>query len=143
VLTRLLREDRALRVLVLTMHAEPLYATRALQAGAKGYVSKASSPAEITAAVQAVARGDGYVEAKVAQAIALGAQTAFDNLSARDLEILRLLAEGRSLGEIATALGVAYKTAANSCTQLKDKLGVSRTGELIRMAVEICQPTGD
>ncbi|HEX3888968.1 MAG TPA: response regulator transcription factor [Phenylobacterium sp.] len=143
VLSRLLREDRALRVLVLTMHAEPLYATRALQAGAKGYVSKASSPAEITAAIQAVARGDGYVEAKVAQAIALGAQTAFDNLSARDLEILRLLAEGRSLGEIATALGVAYKTAANSCTQLKDKLGVSRTGELIRMAVEMCQPAGD
>jgi DNA-binding NarL/FixJ family response regulator len=143
VLTRLLREDRALRVLVLTMHAEPLYATRALQAGAKGYVSKASSPAEITAAVQAVARGDGYVEAKVAQAIALGARTAFDTLSARDLEILRLLAEGRSLGEIASALGVAYKTAANSCTQLKDKLGVSRTGELIRMAVEICAPAGD
>jgi two-component system, NarL family, invasion response regulator UvrY len=143
VLTRLLREDRALRVLVLTMHAEPLYATRALQAGAKGYVSKGSSPAEITAAVQAVARGEGYVEAKVAQAIALGAQTAFDSLSARDLEILRLLAEGRSLGEIAAALGVAYKTAANSCTQLKDKLGVSRTGELIRMAVEICAPAGD
>ena len=143
VLSRLLREDRAVRVLVLTMHAEPLYATRALQAGAKGYVSKASSPAEITAAIQAVARGEGYVEAKVAQAIALGAQTAFDNLSARDLEILRLLAEGRSLGEIASALGVAYKTAANSCTQLKDKLGVSRTGELIRMAVEICAPVGD
>jgi two-component system invasion response regulator UvrY len=143
VLTRLLREDRALRVLVLTMHAEPLYASRALQAGAKGYVSKASSPSEITAAVQAVARGEGYVEAKVAQAIALGAQTVFDNLSSRDLEILRLLAEGRSLGEIAAALGVAYKTAANSCTQLKDKLGVSRTGELIRMAVEICAPAGD
>jgi two-component system invasion response regulator UvrY len=143
VLSRLLREDRALRVLVLTMHAEPLYATRALQAGAKGYVSKAASPAEITAAVQAVARGEGYVEAKVAQAIALGAQKTFDNLSGRDLEILRLLAEGRSLGEIASALGVAYKTAANSCTQLKDKLGVSRTGELIRMAVEICAPVGD
>ena len=143
VLSRLLREDRALRVLVLTMHAEPLYASRALQAGAKGYVSKASSPAEITAAIQAVARGEGYVEAKVAQAMALGAQKTFDNLSARDLEILRLLAEGRSLGEIAAALGVAYKTAANSCTQLKDKLGVSRTGELIRMAVEICAPAGD
>ena len=143
VLARLLREDRALRVLVLTMHAEPLYASRALQAGAKGYISKASSPSEITAAVQAVARGEGYVEAKVAQAIALGAQTVFDNLSGRDLEILRLLAEGRSLGEIAAALGVAYKTAANSCTQLKDKLGVSRTGELIRMAVEICAPAGD
>jgi two-component system invasion response regulator UvrY len=143
VLARLLRDDRTLRVLVLTMHAEPLYASRALQAGAKGYVSKQASPGEITAALQAVISGEGYVEAKVAQAIALGARTAFDDLSARDLEILRLLAEGRSLSEIAQALGVAYKTAANSCTQLKEKLGVSRTGELIRMAVEICAPAGD
>ncbi len=143
VLTRLLRDDRAVRVLVLTMHAEPLYASRALQAGAKGYVSKAANPTEIAAAVQAVARGDSYIEAKVAQAIALGTKTAFDALSARDLEILRLLAEGCSLTQMADALGVAYKTAANSCTQLKEKLGVARTGDLIRMAMEICQPVGD
>lgn len=145
VLGRLLREDKAVRVLVLTMHAEPLYASRALQAGAKGYVSKAAAPGEIVAAMQAVARGEGYVEAKVAQAIALGARTMapFASLSLRDLETLRLLADGRSLSEIADALGVAYKTAANGCTQLKEKLGVSRTGELIRMAVEICRPAAD
>lgn len=145
VLGRLLREDKTIRVLVLTMHAEPLYASRALQAGAKGYLSKAAAPAEILAAVQAVARGEGYVEAKVAQAIALGQQSmaSFSSLSLRDLETLRLLAEGRSLTEIAAALGVAYKTAANGCTQLKEKLGVSRTGELIRLAVEICQPVAD
>jgi DNA-binding NarL/FixJ family response regulator len=144
-LGRLLRDDPAVRVLVLTMHAEPLYASRALQAGAKGYVSKAAAPAEITAAVRAVARGEGYIEAKVAQAIALGggARSPLDKLSLRDLETLRLLAEGKSLSEIAADLGVAYKTAANGCTQLKEKLGVSRTGELIRMAVEICAPTGD
>jgi two-component system, NarL family, invasion response regulator UvrY len=144
-LSRLLREDSAVRVLVLSMHAEPLYASRALQAGAKGYVSKAAAPAEIVAAVRALARGEGYVEAKVAQAIALGGGTRapLDRLTVRDLETLRLLAEGRSLSEIAAALGVAYKTAANGCTQLKEKLGVSRTGELIRMAVEICQPAGD
>jgi two-component system invasion response regulator UvrY len=144
-LGRLLREDPSVRVLVLTMHAEPLYASRALQAGAKGYVSKAAAPAEITAAVRAVAKGEGFVEAKVAQAIALGggARAPLDKLSLRDLETLRLLAEGKSLSEIAAALGVAYKTAANGCTQLKEKLGVSRTGELIRMAVEICAPAGD
>ena len=144
-LGRLLRDNAAVRVLVLTMHAEPLYASRALQAGAKGYVSKAAAPAEITAAVRAVAKGEGFVEAKVAQAIALGggARAPLDRLSLRDLETLRLLAEGKSLGEIAQALGVAYKTAANGCTQLKEKLGVSRTGELIRMAVEICAPAGD
>jgi two-component system invasion response regulator UvrY len=145
VLGRLLREDRDLRILVLTMHAEPLYASRALQAGAKGYVSKAAAPAEIVAAVRAVARGEGYVEAKVAQAIALGGgpRAPLDNLSLRDLETLRLLAEGKSLGEIADALGIAYKTAANGCTQLKEKLGVSRTGELIRMAVELHQAAGE
>jgi DNA-binding NarL/FixJ family response regulator len=144
-LGRLLRDDPAVRVLVLTMHAEPLYASRALQAGAKGYVSKAAAPAEIIAAVRAVARGEGYVEAKVAQAVALGggARAPLDKLSLRDLETLRLLAEGKSLSEIAAALGVAYKTAANGCTQLKEKLGISRTGELIRMAIEICQPAGD
>ena len=145
VLGRLLREDPAVRILVLTMHAEPLYASRALQAGARGYVSKAAAPAEITAAVRAVARGEGFVEAKVAQAIALsgGPASPLDNLSLRELEILRLLAEGRSLGEIATALGIAYKTAANGCTQLKEKLGVARTGELIRLAVELIQPVAD
>lgn len=145
VLGRLLRDNPAARVLVLTMHAEPLYASRALQAGARGYVSKAAAPAEITAAVRAVARGEGFVEAKVAQAIALsgGATSPLDNLSLRDLETLRLLAEGRSLGEIATALGVAYKTAANGCTQLKEKLGIARTGELIRLAVELIQPGAD
>jgi DNA-binding NarL/FixJ family response regulator len=143
ILARLLREDPAVRVLVLSMHAEPLYASRALKAGAKGYVSKAAAPDEIAAAVHAVARGEGYVEAKVAQALALGAGAPLESLSPRDLETLRLLAQGRSLSEIAAALGVAYKTAANGCTQLKEKLGVSRTGELIRLAVEICQPAGD
>ena len=143
ILARLLREDPAVRVLVLSMHAEPLYASRALKAGAKGYVSKAAAPDEIAAAVRAVARGEGYVEAKVAQALALGATTPLDSLTPRDLETLRLLADGRSLSEIAAALGVAYKTAANGCTQLKEKLGVSRTGELIRLAVELSEPAGE
>jgi two-component system, NarL family, invasion response regulator UvrY len=142
-LARLLREDPAVRVLVLSMHAEPLYASRALKVGAKGYVSKAAAPDEIAAAVRAVAHGEGYVEAKVAQALALGAVTPLDSLTSRDLEMLRLLAQGRSLSEIAAALGVAYKTAANGCTQLKEKLGVSRTGELIRLAVELSEPAGE
>ena len=145
ILARMLREDRGIRVLVLTMHAEPLYASRALKAGARGYVSKAAAPSEIAAAVRAVARGEGYVEAKVAQAIALGVGSGarLDSLTPRDLETLRLLAQGKSLGEIAQALGVAYKTAANGCTQLKEKLGVSRTGELIRLAVELTEPAAD
>lgn len=145
IVARLLRDDPTVPVLVLTMHAEPLYAVRALKAGAKGYVSKAAAPDEIAAAVRAVVRGEGYVEAKVAQAMALGAGSGarLDALTSRDLEILRLLAQGKGLSQIADALGVAYKTAANSCTQLKEKLGVSRTGELIRLAVELAEPAPD
>ena len=141
VLGRLLRQDSAALVLVLSMHAEPLYASQALKAGAKGYVSKAASPSEIVTAVRAVSEGGRYVEAKVAQAMALDAASGarLDNLSLRDLEMLRLLAQGRSLSEIAQALGVAYKTAANGCTALKEKLGVSRTGELILLAAELTE----
>ncbi|MBV9776074.1 MAG: helix-turn-helix transcriptional regulator, partial [Acetobacteraceae bacterium] len=55
----------------------------------------------------------------------------------RDLEILRSLAEGRSMTEIAGALGLSYKTVANACSQIKAKLGVARTADLIRIAIEM------
>src|SRR5258708_217302 len=58
-------------------------------------------------------------------------------MSGRDLEILRLLGEGRSLTEIAAALGIAYKTVANTCTRLKGKLGVARIADLVRVAIEM------
>ncbi len=137
---RLLLEDRSLRILVLSMHAEPLYATRALDAGATGYLSKNASPDEIVEAVRRVARGQRYVEADVAQAIAIqgaAGSEPLDRLSARDLEILRLLASGASLAEIAQALGVGYKTVANNCTLIKTRLGLSRTADLVRFAVEM------
>ncbi|HWA62131.1 MAG TPA: response regulator transcription factor [Caulobacteraceae bacterium] len=127
------------RILVLSMHGEPLYAKRALEAGAAGYATKNISPDELVAAVRKVASGGRFVEAEVAQALAvIGAETgrAFDNLSPRELEIMRLLAKGASLAEIATAVGVGYKTVANTCSQIKSKLGVSRTADLVRLAIE-------
>jgi len=126
-------------ILVLSMHAEPLYARRALEAGAAGYVTKNASPDELLAAVRKVTAGGRYVEAELAQALAvqsLGATQEFDNLTAREIEIMRLLAKGASLAEIATAVGVGYKTVANSCSQIKSKLGVSRTADLVRLAIE-------
>lgn len=137
---RLLQEDRTLRILVLSMHAEPLYATRALDAGATGYLSKNASPDEIIEAVRRVAGGGRYVERDVAQAIAIQGAAAGEpigRLSTRDIEILRLLAGGASLAEIADALGVGYKTVANNCTLIKTKLGLSRTADLVRFAVEM------
>jgi DNA-binding NarL/FixJ family response regulator len=126
-------------VLVLSMHAEPLYARRALEAGAAGYVTKNASPEELLAAVRRVTSGGRYVEAELAQALAVqapGAAQEFDNLTAREIEIMRLLAKGASLAEIAAAVGVGYKTVANSCSQIKSKLGVSRTADLVRLAIE-------
>ena len=127
------------RILVLSMHAEPLYAKRALEAGAAGYATKNISPDELLTAVRRVAAGGRYVEAEVAQAMAVqGADggPSFDNLSPRELEIMRLLAKGESLAEIAAAVGVGYKTVANACSQIKSKLGVSRTADLVRLAIE-------
>jgi two-component system, NarL family, invasion response regulator UvrY len=125
-------------ILVLTMHAEPLYAKRALEAGAAGYMTKNASPDELLTAVRRVTAGGRYVEAALAQDLALqiGAQPSLDILTARELEIMRLLAGGASLAEIADAVGVGYKTIANNCSQIKSKLGVSRTADLVRLAIE-------
>ena len=125
------------RILVLTMHAEPLYARRALDAGAHGYVSKNAAPSELLTAARRVGGGGRYVESEIAQALALGAaDETLGALSPRELEIMRLLAAGSSLAEIAEALGASYKTIANTCTLIKSKLGVARTADLVRLAIE-------
>lgn len=128
-----------LPILVLSMHAEPLYVTRAMNAGARGYVSKNIAPDELVTAIRQVAAGGRYIESELAQALVLNPAPEaepFEQLSPRDLEIMRLLARGRSLSEIADALGLGYKTIANTCTQIKAKLGVARTADLVRLALE-------
>jgi two-component system, NarL family, invasion response regulator UvrY len=125
------------RILILSMHAEPLYARKALEAGAAGYVSKNAAPDELLTAVHRVAGGRRYVEAEIAQALALGASAeTVETLNARELEIMRLLAGGSSLAEIAAALGLGYKTVANTMTLIKSKLGVARTADLVRLAID-------
>lgn len=133
-------EDAALGILVVSMHDDPIFALRALQAGAGGYVSKNAPPDEILEGIRRVADGQSYVAQNLAQEIALlqvrSRRPPLDDLSRRDLEILRLLGEGRSLRQIADALGLSYKTIANTCGQMKLKLGVERTAELIRIALQ-------
>jgi two-component system invasion response regulator UvrY len=139
-LRRMLLEDKAVRILVLSMHAEPLYATRAMELGARGYLSKNASAEELLSAVRRVAEGGRYIENEIAQELALQKLSPghdLQDLTARDLEIMRLLAEGMSLTEIADALGIGYKTAANACSHIKAKLGVTRTNDLVRMAMTL------
>jgi two-component system, NarL family, invasion response regulator UvrY len=138
-LSRLSTVAPNLPVLVLSMHAEPLYVTRAMEAGARGYVSKNIAPDELVAAIRQVASGGRYVEGELAQALVLNpapVHEPMEQLTTRELEIMRLLARGRSLSEIADALGLGYKTIANTCTQIKAKLGVNRTADLVRLALE-------
>ena len=137
-LRRLVKERPSLPVLVLSMHAEPLYAARALDAGARGYVSKNTAPDELLLAVRRVARGGRYVEAEIAQELAVQPATPGNPLAAlseREMEILRLLARGRSMAEIGEGLSVSYKTVANTCSVIKTKLGVSRSADLLRLAI--------
>lgn len=142
-LRRLVLADDEARIIVFSMHAEPVYAARALKAGARGYVSKSAPADELLVAVQKVAEGGRYVDRDMAAGLgdeALATEDPLQQLSVREVEILRLLGDGRSLAEIAEALGVAYKTVANICTQMKVKLGIERTADLIRLSVEMRRP---
>jgi DNA-binding NarL/FixJ family response regulator len=139
-LRRMLVEDKATRILVLSMHAEPLYVARAMELGARGYLSKNASADELLTAIRRTIDGGRYIENEIAQELALRAVApdhGLRDLTERDLEIMRLLAEGMSLAEIADALGIGYKTAANACSQIKAKLGVTRTNDLVRLAMTL------
>ncbi len=126
------------RVLVFSMHGEPVYAAKALEIGAKGYLSKnASRRRNCAPPLSRVLAGMTYVESEIAQQLAALPSEQRQQLSERDLEILRLLGEGRSFTEIAAGLGLGYKTVANTATAIKSKLGVARTADLIRLSVEM------
>ena len=140
VIKRLKLEDPGQRILVLSMHDDPLYAMRALQAGATGYVAKNAAPDDVLEAIRRVGAGQRYLAPSLAQELAFFALRApthpLAELSRRELEILRLLGEGRSLRQIAETVGLSYKTIANTCGGMKTKLGVQRTAELIRISIE-------
>jgi two-component system invasion response regulator UvrY len=140
-LRRLTARQPSIRALIFSMHAEPIYATQALRAGALGYVSKIAPPGEIVDAIRSVAAGTVHIDRQIAQELALSGIEGRPTreapaLSARDTELLRLLAEGRSLNEMAASVGVSYKTVANSLSLLKSRLGVATTSELIRLAIK-------
>lgn len=138
-LQRLRNESKAARIVMFTMHSEQSYALRAIRAGAMGYVSKSAPLDELLVAVKRVAAGERYLDRNLARDLAFSPAAAddpFSKLSNREIEILRLLGEGKSLSQIAATFGIAYKTVANSCSRLKTKLGLERTTDLIRVSLE-------
>jgi DNA-binding NarL/FixJ family response regulator len=141
-LTRLRSLDEKSRVVMFSMHADPAYANRALRSGAVGFVGKSASADELIEAVKAAADGRRYIDRRLASEMVLNPIEGdpLRSLTNRETEILRLLGEGKSLSEIANTFGIAYKTVANTCTRLKEKLGVERTADLIRISLERITP---
>jgi len=126
------------KVLVFTMLTDAIYAARAMGMGARGYISKSAAPGELLAAMDAILLGNIYVEAEIAielRNFETSATEPLPQLTARDLEIMRLLAQGQSLAGISETLGIAYKTAANTVSRLKEKVGASTTAELVRLSL--------
>ena len=127
------------KVLVFSMHEDIVFVEQALQAGARGYITKRSAPQVLIEAVQRIASGDVYLEGEIAQRLAIqktrGPDTPFVDLSTREFEIFCLLAEGLNVNEIARRLSLSYKTVANYSTQIKAKLKVGTVAELARLAI--------
>src|SRR5262249_16326560 len=95
---------------------------------------------ELLKAVRRIAEGGRYIESELAQELALQQASpghGLQDLSERDIEIMRLLAEGSSLAEIADALGIGYKTVANACSGIQPKLRVARPNDLGRLAMTV------
>ena len=139
-LRRIVGRDKEARVLVFSMHETVAFARQAMKTGARGYVTKASAAEVLVDAVREVAQGRTYVSPDIARKIAL--ETVADDrdplasLSAREFEVLRFLAEGRSTDEIAATLFISTKTVANTASQIRQKLGVTSPVELVRLALK-------
>jgi DNA-binding NarL/FixJ family response regulator len=124
-------------VLMFSMYQDGIYATRAIKAGARGYLSKASAPDLLIEAVRSVAGGRRYLSPDVERAItkqSAAADHLADALSTRELEVLRMLVQGYGVEEIGERLGLSPKTAANHQSSIKQKLGANSALQLILIA---------
>jgi len=130
-------------LIVLSMHDEMLYAERAIRAGARGYVMKRETTKEVLTAIRRVLQGDVYVSERVVNLMArrLGsprkaaASSPVEQLSDRELEIFRLLGQGRTTSQIASDLHLSLKTVQAYCARAKEKFGVDSLTELLRAAI--------
>ena len=129
-------------ILVLSMHDEAVYASRALKSGARGYVSKRETTEKVVMAIRRLLAGGMYISETLAEALASGLSRNKNMVSAgdvsllsdRELEVFRLLAAGRETSEIAKDLSVSLKTIQSYCARIKDKLNLRNATELLQAA---------
>ena len=137
---RILGRDASARIIMFSMNDDPIFAARAIEVGARGYVSKSGDPNELVEAIRQVGKGGTYLPTAMARSIAFAgptfAQSPLSKLTAKEMEILRLLSAGKSLSEIAWLVHSSYKTVANTSSIMRQKLGVRTSAELVRLAIE-------
>jgi DNA-binding NarL/FixJ family response regulator len=137
---RILARDPAARIVMFSMNDDPVFAARAIEIGAKGYVSKSGDPCDLVDAIRQVGSGGVYLPAALAQSVAFAgpafAQNPLSKLTSREIEILRLISTGKSLSEIAWLVHSSYKTIANTSSIIRHKLGLRSSSELVRFAIE-------
>lgn len=132
--------DPGTRIVVFSMNDTPILAVEAIQSGARGYVSKNGGSMDLREAVFSVGQGGTWISDDLVQEMALlRAQNSSSSqlLSEREQLILRMLARGRSMAEIANDIAVSYKTVASDCASLRKKLGARTSTEMVRIAVEL------
>lgn len=138
---RIRKDDPDARIIMFSMNDDPAFVVRAIEMGAQGYVSKSDDPRVLVKAVRKVAAGENFISPQLAEAVTFSGAAIKANpasqMSARELEILRLLGRGDKIVEVADALGISYKTVANTTSLLKQKLGAKNHSDLIRIAVEM------
>ena len=130
-----------LQVLILSMYPEKQYAVRALKAGATGYLTKESAPDELIAAIRKVSLGEKYISLSMAEELAtqLGDRTEkapHEALSDREYQVMRLLATGKTVTEVAAELSLSVKTVSTYRIRVLEKLGLENTAGIIRYALQ-------
>jgi two-component system invasion response regulator UvrY len=141
VLSELKQERPSLPVLVHTMHSEDQFAVRALRAGAAGYLTKDSPPAELVKALRKIVAGGKYVGQSLAEKLAVNVDANSDRapheaLSDREFQVLRLLASGKTVSEIADGLSLSVKTISTYRSRILDKMKMKNNAELMRYALQ-------
>jgi two-component system, NarL family, invasion response regulator UvrY len=130
-----------LPVLILTVHSEEQYAVRALRAGAAGYLTKESAPEQLVEAVRKVVRGGKYVSPAVAERLAFNLgrdadRPPHETLSDREYQVLRMVASGKTVSEVAEALSLSVKTVSTYRTRILEKMGMKTNAELTHYAIK-------
>jgi DNA-binding NarL/FixJ family response regulator len=141
-LPRIVKDFPAVKVLILSGHANEEYVLRALRCGAAGYMLKEAAADELGLAIRAVAQDKTYLSPSVSRTVvenylerSTGKESPVEQLTARQRENLQLIAEGRSTKEIAGTLGISIKTAEAHRSQLMDRLGIHDIAGLVRYAI--------